>query len=138
MDSLERFRSAQERIYQDALAELRAGRKRSHWMWFIFPQIDGLGMSETAKRYAICDIEEARRYLADPVLGVRLRECVRAALRHPNLSPGELFGSPDDMKFRSCLTLFEIADPQAPLFKEALSTFYSGVRDAKTLALVGM
>lgn len=138
MDSLGRYRSAQERTYQAALAELKAGRKRSHWMWFIFPQIDGLGVSETSKRYALSGIEEAQRYLADPVLGARLRECVHAALRHPDLSARELLGSPDDMKFRSCLTLFELADPEEPLFKEALMTFYSGVRDARTVALVGI
>ena len=138
MDSLERYRSAQERTYQEALGELKAGRKRSHWMWFIFPQIDGLGVSETSKRYAISDIEEAQRFLADPVLGPRLQECVRAALGHPNLSARELLGSPDDMKFRSCLTLFEIADPEELLFKEALVTFFAGVRDAKTIALVGL
>jgi uncharacterized protein (DUF1810 family) len=122
---LTRFLEAQETTYAAALAELKAGRKRSHWKWFVFPQIAGLGTSEMA-----------RRYLADPVLGTRLRESVAAVLDHKDRSAHAIFGSPDDIKFRSCLTLFELADPEEPLFEEALTGFYGGERDTKTIDLL--
>lgn len=136
MHDLSRFVDAQEGVYPRALAELEAGRKRSHWMWFVLPQLAGLGRSQTARRYALSGLEEAKAYLAHPVLGPRLRECVRAVLKHPERSPHEIFGSPDDMKFRSCLTLFAAAAPDEPLFDDALRTFYDGERDARTLRLL--
>ena len=136
MRSLARFTDAQEPIYRTALAELEAGQKRSHWMWFVFPQLKGLGHSAMAQRYAIADLAEAKRYLADPVLGSRLRECVAAVLKHPNRTAHEIFGSPDDLKFRSCLTLFDAAAPNESLFRQALDAFYEGKRDPRTMELL--
>ena len=136
MHDLSRYHSAQDGVYHRALDELQAGRKRSHWMWFIFPQIAGLGMSATSRRYAITSLDEARDYLADPVLGARLRESVAAVLEHGDRTAHEIFGHPDDMKFRSCLTLFEAADPGETLFGDALAEFYDGVRDPRTLELL--
>jgi uncharacterized protein (DUF1810 family) len=133
---LDRFITAQVGTYAQALAELRAGRKRSHWMWFVFPQIAGLGSSPMAQRYALSSLDEARVYLADPVLGPRLRECTAAALDAPG-SAHDLFGSPDDMKFRSCLTLFAEAAPEERLFADALDRFYGGERDGRTLEKIG-
>jgi uncharacterized protein (DUF1810 family) len=104
---LARFTSAQESVYDRALAEVRNGQKRSHWMWFIFPQIDGLGFSSTAKHYAIKSAEEARQYLMHPVLGPRLRECTEAVLAVNGRTASQIFGSPDDLKLRSCMTLFD-------------------------------
>jgi len=129
---LSRFVEAQAGTVEQALAELRAGRKRSHWMWFVFPQVAGLGSSPMAQRYAIASLDEARAYLAHPVLGPRLRECTRAALAAPG-SAHAVFGSPDDLKFRSCLTLFARAAPGEALFRDALARFYGGQEDAKTL-----
>ncbi|MEZ5933366.1 MAG: DUF1810 domain-containing protein [Alphaproteobacteria bacterium] len=136
MDDLARFTEAQAPVHPTALAELEAGRKRSHWMWFILPQLRGLGRSAMAERYGIADIAEARRYLADPVLGARLKTCVAAVIGHPERTAHEIFGSPDDLKFRSCLTLFAAADPSEPLFGQALDMFYAGERDPGTLALL--
>ncbi|MBK9260886.1 MAG: DUF1810 domain-containing protein [Polyangiaceae bacterium] len=130
---MQRFVAAQELIYSTALAELEAGRKQSHWMWFIFPQIAGLGHSPMAQRYALASLDEARAYLAHPLLGQRLEECTRAVLRHPKRSAYEIFGSPDDLKFRSSMTLFHRAAPAHPLFTRALSVFYGGEEDPKTL-----
>lgn len=134
--TLSRFLDAQADSYATALSELRAGRKRSHWMWFVLPQIAGLGRTETARFYAIADLDEARAYLAHPVLGARLRECVDATLAHRKRTPEYIFGEVDAMKFRSCLTLFECAaagTPEAARFAEALSAFYGGRRDEATL-----
>lgn len=136
MDDLARFTDAQASVYQTALAELEAGRKRSHWIWFILPQLRGLGRSAMAERYGIADIAEARRYLADPVLSARLKACVAAVIGHPERTAQEIFGSPDDLKFRSCLTLFAAADPSEPLFDQALDMFYAGERDPRTLELL--
>jgi len=133
---LDRFLTAQDPLYARALAELRDGRKRSHWMWFLFPQILGLGMSEMSRRYAIRDLEEARAYLAHPVLGPRLRDCVAAVLLHPERTARQIFGTPDDMKFRSCLTLFAAAAPEEPMFRQALQTFYNAQPDPETLRLL--
>ena len=130
--ALSRFVDAQAGTVEKALAELRAGRKRSHWMWFVFPQVAGLGSSPMAQRYAIASLDEARAYLAHPVLGGRLRECTQAALAAPG-SAHAVFGSPDDMKFRSCLTLFARAAPGEALFRDAIARFYGGQEDAKTL-----
>ena len=136
MRSLARFTDAQEAIYRTALTELEAGQKRSHWMWFIFPQLKGLGHSAMAQRYAIADLAEAKGYLADPVLGSRLRECVAAVLKHPDRTAHEIFGSPDDLKFWSCLTLFDAAAPNESLFRQALGVFYEGKSDPRTAELL--
>jgi uncharacterized protein (DUF1810 family) len=134
---LGRFVAAQRDVYDTALAELRAGGKRGHWMWFVFPQIAGLGRSPMAQRYAIGSLAEARAYLAHPLLGPRLRACTRAANGHPGLPARTLFGSPDDVKFRSSMTLFERAGPDEPVFREALETFFGGEPDPLTLARLG-
>jgi uncharacterized protein (DUF1810 family) len=130
---LVRFVEAQARNYAEALAELRRGRKTSHWMWYVFPQIAGLGSSPMAQRYAIGSLAEARAYLRHPVLGLRLRECVEAALSVDHRSAHDIFGSPDDLKFRSSLTLFAAAAPGEPLFHEALRKYFAGLPDARTL-----
>lgn len=106
-------------------------------MWFIFPQLKGLGQSPMSLRYAIADLMEAKSYLAHPVLGDRLRECVAAVLKHSKSTPHQIFGAPDDLKFRSCLTLFEAAAPDEALFQEALDAFYQGQRDPRTITLLG-
>jgi uncharacterized protein (DUF1810 family) len=135
---LERFLAAQaDGVHERALAELRAGRKTSHWMWFVFPQIAGLGSSPTAQHYAIGSLEEARAYLAHPVLGPRLVQCARAVLRHPERSAREIMGAPDDLKLRSSMTLFALADDTEPVFGEVLAAFFDGEPDARTTALVG-
>ena len=133
---LDRFVDAQDGVYADAVAELRGGRKRSHWMWFIFPQFDGLGVSPTSRRYAIRSLDEARAYLRHPVLGARLLECTQAILDLDALSALEVFGTPDDKKLRSSMTLFELAaGPDAP-FAAALAKYFAGERDARTIELV--
>lgn len=129
--------AAQEGVYETALAELEAGRKRTHWMWFVLPQIVGLGSSAMARRYALSDLAEARAYLAHPVLGARLRSCVEAVLKHSDRTANDILGAPDDLKFRSCLTLFEAAAPEEPLFGSALAVFYAGACDSRTLDLLG-
>ena len=133
---LSRFHDAQAPVYERALAELRAGRKQSHWMWFIFPQYAGLGLSAMSQRYAIRSLGEAVAYLADPALGRRLVECVEAVLAVPEKSAHDIFGSPDDVKFRSSLTLFATAASDPSLFEAALQRFYGGVPDARTLDLL--
>lgn len=131
---LARFLSAQAPVYDQVLAELRAGRKLSHWMWFVFPQIAGLGRSAMAQRYAIGSRREARAYLAHPILGARLRECSRLVLDVPHGDVHEIFGSPDDLKFHSSMTLFDRADPGETLFRECLQKYFDGQPDAPTLA----
>jgi uncharacterized protein (DUF1810 family) len=134
-----RFVDAQTPVYRQVVEELTDGRKRTHWMWFIFPQLSGLGHSATAQRYAIQNMDQARRYLADPILGDRLRHNVRLMLRHKDKSALEILGSPDDFKFRSCLTLFgEAASEKSDrsLFAGALKQFYNGVPDPRTLELL--
>jgi len=131
--NLQRFIEAQDPIFQQVLSELRAGRKRSHWMWFIFPQVRGLGRSPTAIEYAISCLDEARAYLAHPVLGPRLRECTQLVILVENRSVAQIFGSPDDMKFRSCMTLFAQASPEDTTFVRALQKFFRGVPDELTL-----
>ncbi|ACK81646.1 DUF1810 domain-containing protein [Methylorubrum extorquens] len=130
---LNRFVEAQDGLYEDALAELRSGRKQSHWMWFIFPQIAGLGSSAMARRYAIRSLAEAQAYLAHPLLGERLRTCTRAANAWEGRSAHALFGAPDDVKFRSSMTLFAKADPDDPDFARALAIFFEGQPDPLTL-----
>lgn len=132
---LDRFIDAQSSVYDIALAEIRAGSKRTHWMWFIFPQMAGLGTSSMARRYAITGPGEARAYLEHPVLGPRLRECVRAMLGNAGRTAHEILGSPDDLKLRSCATLFARASNE-PIFQELLDQFYDGVADPRTEALL--
>lgn len=133
---LDRFVEAQRSIYAQALAELRAGRKRSHWSWYILPQIDGLGSSAMAMRYAIGSLAEARAYLAHPLLGPRLLECVAAINGHSNLSASDILGGVDALKFRSCLTLFLQAAPAEPVLVEALQKYFAGVADDRTLMIL--
>jgi uncharacterized protein (DUF1810 family) len=130
---LERFVDAQRAVYEDARAELRRGRKQSHWMWFIFPQIEGLGRSETARRFAISSREEAEAYLEHPVLGARLRECTRLVNLVQGRSAEEIFGRPDDLKFRSSMTLFADAASDNQVFTEALRKYFGGAFDPLTL-----
>ena len=136
MDELERFVTAQAPVYDAVVAELRAGRKRTHWMWFIFPQLAGLGRSAMAQKYALASVDEARAYLAHPVLGARLRECCSIVLKLNGLSANQIFSEPDDMKFRSSMTLFAQAAPDEPLFSECLAKYFGGIPDATTLALI--
>ena len=135
------FLDAQVQVYSQVVEELTAGRKRTHWMWFVFPQLAGLGHSAMAQRYGIRDLDQARRYLADPILGNRLRHDVRLVTSHKGKSAKEIFGSPDDLKFRSCLTLFGQAaseDADRSLFAEALNQFYNGNVDPHTFELLGI
>lgn len=133
---LSRFVQAQVGVHDEALAELRAGRKRTHWMWFVFPQVAGLGTSPMAQRYALSGAAEARAYLDHPVLGARLRECTRAVLAVRGRTLHEIFGSPDDLKFRSSMTLFEIAAGPGSDFSAALDTLCEGRRDEATIARI--
>jgi uncharacterized protein (DUF1810 family) len=132
VSDLQRFHEAQEGSYAHAVAELRAGRKTSHWMWWVFPQVAGLGSSPTSQHFAIGSLEEAQAYAADDVLGARLRECARALLTHPDRSARDIMGAPDDAKLRSSMTLFAIAAPSEPLFQQVLDTFFAGERDPRT------
>ncbi|MGY1618506.1 DUF1810 domain-containing protein [Geodermatophilus sp. SYSU D00691] len=130
---LSRFLSAQDGgVYEQALAELRAGRKHSHWMWFVFPQVAGLGRSQTAQHYAIADLDEARAYLADPVLGPRLVECARALLDLPGRDAVAVLGPVDAQKLRSSMTLFAAADGD-PVFGQVLDEYFGGAADELTL-----
>jgi uncharacterized protein (DUF1810 family) len=136
-----RFVNAQAPVYSQVIEELTAGCKRTHWMWFIFPQLRGLGHSAMAQRYAISDLDQATRYLADPILGSRLRHDVRLMIGHKGKSAWEILGSPDDLKFRSCLTLFSqvVSDSSdRALFIEALDQFYGGEPDPRTTELLSM
>jgi uncharacterized protein (DUF1810 family) len=132
--NLQRFVEAQDFIYEQVRAELAAGRKRTHWMWFVFPQIAGLGSSHRAQRYAISSRAEAAAYLAHPELGPRLRECTRLVTATSGRSIHDIFGSPDDMKFHSSMTLFAQATSDNADFLAALDKYFGGERDAATLA----
>jgi uncharacterized protein (DUF1810 family) len=136
--ALDRFVEAQDSsgTYDRALAELRAGRKRGHWMWFVFPQIAGLGSSPTARHYAIADLDEARRYLAHPVLGPRLRECAQAVAGLDSTDAVDVLGSIDALKLRSSMTLFALADPDEPIFRAVLDKYYGGALDESTTSRV--
>ena len=134
--NLNRFIQAQASIYGDVIAELSAGCKRSHWMWFVFPQIDGLGFSETTKRYSIKSLAEARAYLAHPVLGARLVECTRTVLALNGRTALEIFGRPDDMKLQSSMTLFAAISPAASVFSDVLDKYFNGERDPRTTELI--
>ncbi len=133
---LSRFLKAQEYDYEQALREIRSGRKRSHWMWYIFPQIQGLGFSSTAQYYAIRDLDEAKDYLAHPVLGTRLKEISSALLDLNGLSASTIFGYPDDLKLRSSMTLFRLADLDCEVFKNVIDKYYDGIPDSRTVDLV--
>jgi uncharacterized protein (DUF1810 family) len=136
--NLNRFVQAQAGDYNQALSEIRKGRKRSHWMWYIFPQLDGLGFSSTSKRYSIKSVAEAEAYVAHPILGPRLMECAEAVLRVEGRSALEIFGSPDDVKLKSCATLFARVSPPGSVFDQLLEKYYRGERDSKTLHLLGI
>jgi uncharacterized protein (DUF1810 family) len=134
--NLRRFVQAQEPIYANVLAELRNGRKRTHWMWFIFPQLTGLGHSPTAKHYAILGREEAQHYLTHPILGQRLIECSSVVLQSTEPSAWEIFGSPDDVKLRSSMTLFTVLPAADAVFAAVLDKYFEGKPDSRTLALL--
>ncbi len=135
---LQRFADAQASTYAQAQAELAAGEKRSHWMWFIFPQVRGLGFSATAQRYAISGLEEARAYLRHPLLGARLRECTALVNAAEGRSLNQIFGYPDDLKFHSSVTLFAVAETEPDnVFQAALIKYFNGRRDARTLQELG-
>ena len=135
---LDRFLDAQRGDYAAALAEVRRGRKTSHWMWYIFPQIAGLGQSSTARYYSIRDLEEAREYYAHPVLGQRLREISGGLLDLRGSDPVAVFGGIDSMKLKSSMTLFAVAAPDDPLFRQVLDKYYGGEQDALTLRILGV
>jgi uncharacterized protein (DUF1810 family) len=135
--NLQRFVDAQAPVYPRVLAELRTGQKQTHWMWFVFPQIAGLGSSPMARKFAIASLAEARAYLAHPILGARLHECTRLVIAAAARQIGDILGYPDDLKFRSSMTLFErAAVPEESVFSEALRTFFDGAPDARTLELL--
>jgi len=135
--NLKRFINAQEGAYSQVVVELRSGRKRTHWMWFIFPQISGLGHSEISKRFAIRTLEEAQHYLNHPILGKRLNECTEAVLGLSGKTVTDMFGYPDDMKFRSSMTLFALAsEDKDNLFVEALNEYFNGNCDTKTVKII--
>ena len=134
--NLSRFLQAQEGDYERAFAEIKSGQKRTHWMWYIFPQLDGLAFSSTAKHYAIKDVNEAQAYLAHPVLGPRLLECAEAAIQVEGRSAREIFGSPDDLKLKSCATLFAHVSLPGSVFERLLRKYYRGQHDDKTLQLL--
>ena len=136
MSDLQRFHSAQSYRYETALRELRGGRKMSHWMWYIFPQLTALGKSQTAVYYGLDTLEDAKAYLADPVLGARLVEISRALVELGATDPHAVMGSPDDKKLRSSMTLFALADPDEPVFRQVLDQYYGGRPDQKTLNLL--
>lgn len=129
---LERFVAAQEGVYDGVLRELRSGLKTGHWIWFVFPQIAGLGVGSTSRYYSIASLDEARTYLAHPVLGVRLRECAGLVLATRSRTADEIFGPLDAMKLRSSMTLFHRAEPDEPVFEQMLVRFFGGVADEAT------
>lgn len=133
---LDRFLVAQDEVYRDVKAELGAGLKTTHWMWFVFPQAAGLGRSGTSRFYGIGSLEEAEAYAAHPVLGARLRECCRLLLASSGRSAGQIFGHTDEQKLRSCVTLFRAVAPDEPLFGEVLGRFHSGIPDPATEEIV--
>ncbi len=135
--NLNRFLEAQQNTYQTALAEIKNGRKQSHWIWYIFPQIAGLGLSQFSKLYGIRDLQEAEAYLDHPILGARLIEISNALLLLNNKTAHEIFGSPDDLKTRSCMTLFNAVENANPVFKAVLDKYYEGKVDKRTLELLG-
>jgi uncharacterized protein (DUF1810 family) len=137
-DEFKHFLQAQEHIYDQVIQELSVGEKQSHWMWFIFPQLLGLGRSEMAQRFALQSLDQAVRYAADPVLGQRLRQCARLVAETQGRGISEIFGFPDDLKFHSSMTLFASAVPDDPIFRLALEKYFDGEMDVKTLAILEM
>lgn len=133
---MKRFLDAQAYDYELALSEIRAGQKRSHWIWYIFPQLKQLGRSGTALYYGIRDLDEAKEYLAEPTLRARLIEISEALLEQPGNDPLAVMGHPDDLKLRSCMTLFAAADPECPVFQQVLDKYYGGKPDLRTAALL--
>jgi uncharacterized protein (DUF1810 family) len=131
--NLERFVKAQNPVFEQVCAELRSGGKESHWMWYVFPQMEGLGYSPTSLRFAIASREEAEAYLEHPILGARLRECTQLVLLIDGLSIRDIFGDPDYLKFHSCMTLFAQVTPKERVFKEALDKYFGGELDRATL-----
>jgi uncharacterized protein (DUF1810 family) len=131
--NLRRFLDAQTPVIEQVRAELRAGCKRGHWMWFVFPQIAGLGHSDMARKFAIASLDEARAYAAHEILGPRLRECAALVVAVEGRSIEEIFGAPDDLKFHSSMTLFSRAAPQEPVFKDALQKYFGGEEDRATV-----
>jgi uncharacterized protein (DUF1810 family) len=129
------FLEAQEPVYDQVIQELSAGEKRSHWMWFVFPQIKGLGFSPMAQRFAIQSLAQARRYAADPILGQRLLQCTQLVNQVQGRDISDIFAHPDDLKFHSSMTLFSLAVPDEPVFKAALGKYFGEARDAKTVEL---
>ncbi len=138
LENLRRFVDAQQRDYNTALREIRNGRKRSHWMWYIFPQLRGLGMSSTAQYYGIKDLEEAKDFIEHPILGRNLLEISGALLALDSSDATAVLGYPDDLKLRSCMTLFEAAAPERKVFGEVLDKFYGGSRDRVSLDILGL
>ncbi|HZI31094.1 MAG TPA: DUF1810 domain-containing protein [Candidatus Binatia bacterium] len=136
VDEFQHFIEAQEPVYDRVVQELVDGEKRSHWMWFIFPQVIGLGHSFMAQRFALHSLKQAERYAGHPVLGKRLRECARLVLNLENRSVPEIFGHPDDLKFHSSMTLFTLALPQETLFDSVLAKYFAGQRDLKTVEIL--
>jgi uncharacterized protein (DUF1810 family) len=136
MNDLKRFLDAQENAFERALAEIKRGRKQSHWMWYIFPQIAGLGSSETSRFYAVKDRAEAELYLAHPVLGARLVEISEALLEIEGKTANQIFGSPDDMKLKSSMTLFGALKNTNPIFQRVLDEYFNGTKDQRTLQLI--
>lgn len=132
------FVEAQKPVYDRVVAELRHGEKRSHWMWFIFPQIKGLGFSATSQRFAIQSPEQAGRYVDHPLLGQRLRKCTQLVLKAEGRTASDIFGHPDDLKFHSSMTLFALAASEEPLFKAALEKYFAKGQDLKTLQILGV
>jgi len=135
-DGIERFVVAQENVYLRALNEIKNGKKQSHWMWFVFPQIRGLGFTDCNVYYGIKDLEEARHYLNDPVLGKRLIEISEAVLSQQGKTAIEIFGKPDDRKLKSCMTLFSQIENTDPIFQKVLEKYYLGLKDDKTIAIL--
>lgn len=133
---LQRFTQAQDRVYESVCNELALGEKTSHWMWFIFPQLKGLGHSPIAKHYGIESADEALAFWQHPVLGKRLLQCTELVLAQPNTTARDIFGSPDDLKFKSCMTLFAQVAPAEPVFQQALQRFFGGKHDENTLKLL--
>ena len=136
--NLQRFPDAQDHVYGAVLDELRAGRKSSHWMWFIFPQITGLGLSGTAQKFAMTSLEETKAYLQHPDLGPRIRECTQLVLNVNGLSAEQIFDYPDHLKFRSCLTLFMTATTENKVFRDALLKYFDGKPDTVTLDILAL
>jgi uncharacterized protein (DUF1810 family) len=136
MDTLDRFIKAQENNFQTALEEINQGKKQTHWMWYIFPQLQGLGYSEMAKKYAIKDLNEATKYMRNETLGPRLIKITKALRNHADRNAADIFGSPDVLKLRSCMTLFSLVPAASPVFKEILDLFFKGQQDLETLRLI--